>query len=178
MKKNSFAFVLVSLFLRAAAAFAEPTLSTDKDPKLTPIAFLTATDWLAKLPNTPDGKAVAIHAHFAWAENGRAIRVSNQFVTDGKAAPYIDGIYLWNPQRQTIEFVWSDAEGNLSRGNVTQSDGKLVHDFQITRPDGKSESYVARLTPQSDGSWTNEILLKKGGALTRVVQVTYVPERK
>jgi hypothetical protein len=176
MKKSS--VVLTFLFFFAVAACAQPPLAGEKDSRLAPIAFLTATDWVAKLPNREDGKSVAIHAHFAWAENREAIRVSNQFVTDGKAAPYLDGIYFWNPQTKTIEFVWSDAEGNLSRGSMTPTDGKLVHDFQITRTDGKSDSYVARVTPQPDGSWTNEILVKKNGALSPVVQVNYVPERK
>jgi hypothetical protein len=178
MKKSSSAFTFTFLFFFAAAAFAQPAATGEKDSKLSPIAFLTTTDWLAKLPNRPDGKTVAIHAHFAWSENGHAIRVSNQFVTDGKPAPYIDGIYFWNPQTQTIEFLWSDAEGSLSRGSVTPNDGKLVHDFQVTESNGKTESYVARVTPQKDGSWMNEILVKRNGALTPVVQVTYVPERK
>ena len=141
-------------------------------------AFLTANDWLAKLPNGADGKTVAIHAHFTWAENRQAIRVSNQFVIDGKAAPYIDGIYFWNPQTQTIEFVWSGADGDLSRGSVTPADGKLVHDFQVTHANGKSDAYVARVTPQSDGSWTNEILVKKDGTLSPFIQVSYLPEKK
>jgi hypothetical protein len=176
MKKSS--VVLTLLFFVAVAACAQPPVAGEKESRLSPIAFLTATDWLAKLPKREDGKTIAIHAHFAWAENRQAIRVSNQFVIDGKPAPYIDGIYFWNPQTQTIEFVWSDAEGNLSRGSVTPADGKLVHDFQVTHSDGKSDSYVARVTPQSDGSWTNEILAKKNGNLSPVVQVSYIPEKK
>lgn len=31
-----------------------------------------------------------IHARFTWTENRQAIRISNQFVTDGKPAPYVD----------------------------------------------------------------------------------------
>ncbi len=178
MKKSSFASVFTFLFFLAAAACAESPAAVEKDSKLSPIAFLTANDWLAKLPNRPDGKTVAIHAHFTWAENRRAIRVSNQFVIDGKPAPYIDGIYFWNPQTQTIEFVWLGADGDVSRGSVTPGDGKLVHDFQVTHADGKSDSYVARVTPESDGSWTNEILAKKNGTLSPFIKVSYLPERK
>jgi hypothetical protein len=178
MKKISFTPVFTFLFFLAAAACARPSATAEKDSKLLPIAFLTANDWLAKLPNGTDGKTVAIHAHFTWAENRQAIRVSNQFVIDGKAAPYIDGIYFWNPQTQMIEFVWSGADGDLSRGSVTPADGKLVHDFQVTHPNGKSDSYVARVTPQSDGSWTNEILVKKNGTLSPFIQVSYMPEKR
>jgi hypothetical protein len=178
MKKSFFAIFLVVLSPFSAASHAESTPAGEKGSRLSPIAFLTVNDWLATLPNGADGKTVAIHAHFTWAENRQAIRVSNQFVIDGKPVPYIDGIYFWNPQTQTIEFVWLGAEGDVSRGSVTPGDGKLVHDFQVTHADGKSDSYVARVTPQPDGSWTNEILTKKNGNLSPVIQVTYVPERK
>jgi hypothetical protein len=177
MKKRSFAVIPMLLFFLAAAC-AEPPAAGEKDSRLSPIAFLTANDWLAKLPSRPDGKTIAIHAHFSWAENRQAIRVSNQFVIDGKPAPYIDGIYFWNPQTQTIEFVWTDAQGEVSRGSVTPGDGKLVHDFQVTHADGKSDSFAARVTPESDGSWTNEILAKKNGTLTPFITVSYMPERK
>jgi hypothetical protein len=178
MKKRSPALFLILLLSLGVAVNAESPAAVEQSSKLSPIAFLTANDWLAKLPTGADGKTVAIHAHFAWAENRQAIRVSNQFVIDGKPAPYIDGIYFWNPQTQTIEFVWSGADGDLSRGSVTPTGGKLVHDFQVTHADGKSDSYVARVTPQPDGSWTNEILVKKNGTLAPVVQVSYLPEKK
>ena len=179
MKPSLFSSAFASLFFFASVpGFAEPTSVTAKDSKLAPIAFLTANDWVATLPQRPDGKTVVIHAHFTWAENRQAIRVSNQFVIDGKPKPYIDGVYFWNPGSQKIEFVWSDAEGNLSRGGVTQSEGKLIHDFEIAQPDGKSDAYVARVTQQPDGSWTNEILTKRDGALEPFVQVTYRPEKK
>jgi hypothetical protein len=178
MQKSLFVIFLVVLSSFSATSNAESPPAAAKDSKLSPIAFLTANDWLAKLPNRPDGKGVAIHAHFSWAENRQAIRVSNQFVIDGKPVPYIDGIYFWNPQTQTIEFVWLGAEGDVSRGSVTPGDGKLVHDFQVTHPDGKSDSYVARVTLESDGSWTNEILAKKNGTLSPFIKVSYMPERK
>jgi dipeptidyl aminopeptidase/acylaminoacyl peptidase len=140
---------------------------------LGPIAFFTAHEWDAKLPDSPDGKKMKIHAVFTWAQNRQAIRISNQFVTDGKASPYIDGLYAWDPKQHAIAFWYVDAKGSLSTGTVKLEDGKLVHEFQETQPDGKTASYVARVTPQGDRAWENEILARKENALTTIVKVRY-----
>src|SRR6202040_1924206 len=97
---------------------------------LGPIAFLTTHEWDAKLPDSPDGKKMKIHAQFTWAQNRQAIRISNQFITDGKAKPYIDGLYAWDSQQHMIVFWYVDAAGSLSKGTVKVEDGKLVHEFQ------------------------------------------------
>ena len=72
---------------------------------LEPIAFLTTHEWDAKLPDSPEGKKKKIHARFTWTQNGQAIRISNEFVTDGKASPYIDGLYAWDPQQHVIRVL-------------------------------------------------------------------------
>jgi dipeptidyl aminopeptidase/acylaminoacyl peptidase len=140
---------------------------------LNPIAFLTAHQWDAKLPDSPDGKKMKIHAQFTWAQNRQAIRISNQFVTDGKPSPYIDGLYAWDPKQKAIVFWYVDAKGSLSTGTVKMEGGKLVHEFLETQPDGKTAAYVARVTPQGDRAWENEILAWKDNALVTVVKVRY-----
>jgi dipeptidyl aminopeptidase/acylaminoacyl peptidase len=140
---------------------------------LFPIAFLTAHEWDAKLPDSPDGKKMKIHAVFTWAQNQQAIRISNQFVTDGKASPYIDGLYAWDPKQHAIVFWYVDAKGSLSTGTVKVEDGKLVHEFQETQLDGKTAAFVARVTPQGDRAWENEILARKENTLTTIVKVRY-----
>ena len=69
---------------------------------------------------------------FRWTQNRQAIRISNEFVTDGKASPYIDGLYAWDPQQRRIVFWYVDAKGSLTKGTVKMEDGKLVHQFQET----------------------------------------------
>jgi hypothetical protein len=92
--------------------------------------------------------------------------------------PYIDGLYVWNPQKNAIVFWYADAEGNLSEGTVAVSEGKLVHEFQEIHVDGKVESFVARVIPlASDRGWDNEILARKEGALTPVVKVQYLADK-
>jgi hypothetical protein len=140
---------------------------------LFPIAFLTAHEWDAKLPDSPDGKKMKIHAVFTWAPNHQAIRISNQFVIDGKGTPYIDGLYAWDPKQHAIVFWYADAKGSLSTGVVKVEDGKLVHEFEETQPDGKTATFVARVTPQGDRAWENEILARKENTLTTIVKVRY-----
>src|SRR2546423_2100587 len=87
------AFAIVCIYAQTPAPSA---------PALEPIAFLTTHEWDAKLPDSPEGKKKKIHARFTWAQNRQAIRISNELVTDGKASPYIDGIYAWDPKQSTI----------------------------------------------------------------------------
>ena len=140
---------------------------------LEPIAFLTTHEWDANLPDLPEGKKKKIHARFTWAQNGQAIRISNEFVTDGKASPYIDGLYAWDPQQHVIVFWYVGAEGSLTKGTVKMEDGKLVHEFQETQPDGKAAEYVARVTPHGNEAWDNEIFARKANGLTPLVKVRY-----
>ncbi len=152
---------------------AQPTVSTMASPALSAIAFLTKHEWEAKLPESSDGKKIKIHAQFTWSQNGQAIRISNQFVTDGKTRPYLEGLYAWDPQQRAIVFWYVNAEGSLTKGRVKTEDGKLVHKFdQVTR-DGKSSAFVANVTPQGEQAWENEIFERLGSQLKPMVKVRY-----
>ena len=166
--------LLPSSLLPAAAE--EPSAKAPVS-SLAPLAFFTAHEWDAKLPDSPDGKKMSIHARFTWAQNKQAICISNQFVIDGKPMPYIDGLYFWNPEKRVIMFVYSDAKGGLFEGTVRLEEGKLVHEFQEIHPDGKIDPLLARVTPHGTDSWDNAIFARKDGALTPLVQVQYLPAR-
>jgi hypothetical protein len=140
---------------------------------LHPIAFFTAHEWDASLPDAPDGKKRKIHAQFSWTPNGHAIRISNQMVIDGKPTPYIDGLYVWDPKQHSIVFCYAGADGGLTNGIVRLENGKLVHEFEETDKDGKTARYVARVTPIGDSGWQNEIFAKGANGLTPVVKVQY-----
>jgi hypothetical protein len=162
------------VMLAGAILFAAlPLNGQTPSAELGPIAFLTAHEWDARLPDSPEGKKRKIHAQFTWAQNRQAIRISNQFVTDGKPSPYLDGLYAWDPQRHVIVFWYVDAKGSLSKGTVKLEGGKLVHEFQETQPDGTTAAYVARVTPQGDKAWENEILVRETKGLIPVVKVQY-----
>jgi len=140
---------------------------------LQPIAFFTAHEWDAPLPDAPDGKKRTIHAQFSWTPNGQAIRISNQMVIDGKPTPYIDGLYAWDPKQRSIVFCYAGADGSLTNGVVRLENGKLVHEFEEIDKDGKTAHYVARVTPFGDSGWQNEIFAKGANGLTPIVKVQY-----
>ena len=91
---------------------AHAQTSTTSVATLEPIAFLTAHEWDAQLPDSPEGQKKKIHATFTWTQNRQAIRISNELVTGGKASPYIDGLYAWDPQQRVIVFWYVDAKGS------------------------------------------------------------------
>src|SRR6266513_3510625 len=150
---------------------AHAQTSTTSVATLEPIRFLTTHEWDAKLPDSPEGKKKKIHATFTWTQNRQAIRISNQFVSDGKASPYIDGLYAWDPQQHVIAFWYVDAKGSLTKGTVKMEEGKLVHEFQEIEFDGKTADYVSRVTPHGSEAWDNEIFARKGNGLTPLVKV-------
>ena len=165
--------MLAGAILVAELPLNGQTPAANSPAELSPIAFLTAHEWDARLPDSPEGKKRKIHAQFTWTQNRQAIRISNQFVTDGKPSPYIDGLYAWDPQQHVIVFWYVDAKGSLSKGTVKLEDGKLVHEFQETQPDGTTAAYVARVTPEGDKAWENEILVREAKGLIPVVKVLY-----
>ena len=142
-------------------------------PNLGAIAFLTRHEWEAQLPDTPDGKKRKIHAQFTWSQSGQAIRISNQFVIDGKVRPYLDGLYAWDPQRRAIVFWYADADGGLTKGEVKAENGKLTHEFDQITSDGKSAAYIAKVTPHGEEAWDNEIFERHDDALQPIVKVRY-----
>ena len=153
--------------------YAHAQTSAPSAAALEPIAFLIAHEWEAKLPVSPEGKEEKIHARFTWTQNRQAIRISNEFVTHGKASPYIDGLYAWDPQQRVIVFWYVGAEGSLTKGSVKMQDGKLVHEFQEIQPDGKTAEFVARVMPHGNEAWDNEIFARKANGLTALVKVRY-----
>src|SRR5215211_4047638 len=144
MKQMKIPKIIASIAAGAIAVLcAHAQTSTISVATLEPIAFLTAHEWDAQLPDSSEGKKKKIHATFTWTQNRQAIRISNELVTDGKATPYIDGLYAWDPQKHVIVFWYVDAKGSLTKGTVKIEDGKLVHEFQETELDGKTADYVA-----------------------------------
>lgn len=177
MTKHSVALclVLLALTFSAVSRAADSAPNDANSSPLAPLAFLTAHEWEAKLPDSKDGKKMSIRARFTWAESRQAIRISNQFLTDGKAAPYVEGIYAWNPEKKALVFMYVGAEGNFSEGMVQWKDGVLVHQFREIQTNGTAHDFVARVTPHGTDSWDNAILAREGDALTPVVQVQYRP---
>jgi len=140
--------------------------------QLQPLAFLATHEWQAILPDSPQGQKMKIHSHCTWSSNGQAIRIFSEFITDGKARPYIDGLYAWDPQQKVIVFWYVDAQGGLTKGTVKMESGTLMHEFEELSGDGKSAAYLAKITPHED-SWDNEIFARNSEGLKQIVKVRY-----
>lgn len=151
---------------------AEPPTESHSS-NLKPLEFLTAHEWQATLPDSPQGQKISIHSHCVWASNGQAIRILSDFVTDGKARPYVDGLYAWDPQRRIIAFWYVDARGNLTKGTVKMEGATLMHEFEELSADGKSAAYLAKVTLHGDESWDNEIFARNSDGLKPIVKVRY-----
>ena len=171
MRLLSICMVLLLTTVKVLRAQTSTPLPTS--PNLSAIAFLTKHEWEAQLPDEQDGKKREIHAKFTWSQNGQAIRISNQFLTDGQPRPYLDGLYTWDPQRRAIVFWYVDAEGTLTKGEVKTEDGKLIHEFEQVTSDGKSTTYVAKVTRHAEEAWDNEIFERRGTELKAIVNVRY-----
>jgi len=172
MKRLLF-FQAAFLALIVTGARAQTPVATGPASPLSAIAFLTAHEWDAKLPDSADGKKMKIHAQFSWSESRQAIRFNSKFVTDGKARPYTEGFYAWDAQQRVIAFWYFDAEGTLTKGTVKAEGEKLVHEFEQIKGDGKSSTFVANVTRQGEQSWENEISSRTGRELKLIVKVRY-----
>jgi hypothetical protein len=173
LMKRIFYFKVAFVALIVTVARAQTPVATSTTSPLSPIAFLTAHEWEAKLPDSADGKKMKIHAQFSWSESRQAIRFNSKFVTDGKARPYTEGFYAWDPQQRVIAFWYIDADGTLTKGTVKADGEKLVHAFEQIKDNGKSSTFVANVTPQGEQSWENEIFSRTGGELKPIVKVRY-----
>jgi len=151
------------------AASAKPSA----DNPLAPLAFLTEGEWEAKLPPQPNGQQVSILAHFSWANNYRAVRISNVYAVKDKTVPYIEGLYAWNPQKKAIVFTYVDSKGNFYEGTVRPLSDGLLHEFVMIDSTGGTTQYSARQTRSGDNAWVNEISEIKDGKPVPEVTVRY-----
>jgi dipeptidyl aminopeptidase/acylaminoacyl peptidase len=129
--------VLIGFLASSLLCVAEESPKPVASP-LAPLAFFTVHEWDAKLPDSPDGKKMSIHARFTWSENKQAIRISNYFVIDGQQTPYIDGIYAWNPEKRAIIFVYSDAKAASMKGQSASRTESSCTNSRRLIPTGRS----------------------------------------
>ncbi len=129
--------------------------------------------WSAPLPAGKDGLPRSIELVFSWAQNHHGIRFDSVFVTGGQRSPYVSGMYVWNAATKQLEMVYTDADGSLTRGPVTFTDGILVHDLTETDSDGTVDQVQVRIAKFGQDAFTDEIYVLRSGAYVKVAAVRY-----
>jgi hypothetical protein len=179
MKTSPLPYLLLSACL-ATGLLAHPCSAADSTAEskagsspLDPIAFLVDGAWTGRLPAGPNGAQASIEMRFTWTANHQGIRFDSYFVQGEKRSPYTSGMYGWNPGKKKIAFWYSDSDGSLHEGTVTNQNGVLVQDFTITDKDGKVTTARSRLTRPEPNVFTNEISVQKEGAWQKIAEVRY-----
>ena len=165
-------FIAFFLFARALSA-----QQTETAAPLAPVASLVGGVWRADVPVKEGQAPQQLEARFTWADNQQAIRFSSAFVRAGKPAPYTDGFYAWNAAKRKIAIHYTDSQGGLTEGLVTNEAGVLINDLTVFEKNGEITPVRARLTKSGDDTFTNEISLKKDGEWVPFVTVRYVRQK-
>src|SRR6266487_3037683 len=69
-----------------AIVYAHAQTPAPSAAALEPIAFLTAHEWDAKLPDSPEGKKKKIHARFSWTQTVRLFESATNLSRTGRRA--------------------------------------------------------------------------------------------
>jgi hypothetical protein len=153
--------------LRLAATSPAPL------PPYAAVASLVGGTWSATLPPGKDGAPRSIELTFAWAQNHQGIRFDSAFVSGDKHVPYVSGLYAFNAATKKLEMFYSDAEGSLTRGPVTLTDGVLIHDLTESDSDGTVDQVQVRIAKFGQDAFTDDIYVSRSGAFVRVASVRY-----
>ena len=142
-----------------------------------PLEFLVGGTWIAPLPADKSGAKRTLEAHFTWMPNHRGVQFESAWVTGEKRAPYVNGLYVWDPAKQKLAIFYTDAGGDFTSGTLTASDRVLVHDLSDVDSNGTSTPVRTHLTKIDENVFTNEVLIQKDGAWTKVAEVRYERQR-
>ncbi|MEO6003678.1 MAG: hypothetical protein ABIZ04_27140 [Opitutus sp.] len=170
MKKH----LLTCLFFFASGVAA---MSADTASPLAPVASLVGGVWRADVPVKEGQPPMQLEARFTWAENQQAIRFSSAFVRAGKPAPYTDGFYAWNATKGKLALYYTDSQGGLTEGLVTDEAGVLINDLTVFEKGGATTPVRSRMTKIGDDTFTNEIFLKKDGKWAPFIMVRYIRQK-
>ena len=160
-----------TVFGSLAAAGAE-TNAMPVSP-FAPIEFLVGGIWHGELPSGTNEMKRAIESKFEWTGNHQGIRFESAWVTGDKRSPYCSGMYLWNPEKQQIEIVYTDSKGALIEGFVEQVGPVCQHNLKVVDKTGKAEQLQARMTRPDAKSYLNEVYMMEDGHWQKLVSVRY-----
>lgn len=129
------------LFVAGVTLVALPfTTVAGPAPGYEPLAFLAEHCWKGTFP---DGKQTDEHC-FKWIYDGKFLRDVHTVVGSGHPDFRGESIYFYDSAAKTLEYLYIEDQGGVSRGVVATEADALV--FPPTRyvEDGKTQTYRSR----------------------------------
>jgi len=167
---------LFTLFLVAGASLVLSATEASPAPASLygPVEWLAGGLWKATLPPMKDGSAVEIELVATIPANRHGVHLESTWVIGGKRRPYVSGMYAWDGAKKKFAIFYTDSNGALSAGDVMLEDGVLVHEMNVSEPNGTVSPVRVRLTKTGSNAFTNDIYLQKDGTWVQLVSVKYV----
>ena len=99
-------------------------------------------DWYSKPNGGPD---VSIHQNFRWGTNKSYIYYTTLTAEGAKPeAIHFEGMAVWNGQSKKLDYIVASEPGSGAQESGTfhvETDGTIVRDVKLTRPDGKTQNF-------------------------------------
>jgi len=165
--------------LQGVAAGAEPaqpkqTVQVPAPPQYAILESYVGGTWVGELPPQKSGGHAQFELHFSWVESRQGVRFESYYVEGERRVPYTSGMYVWNPAKKRLTTVYTDANGALTEGVISQDSATvLVQDLVIANRDGSVDSARVRRTKESADAFNEEIFVYKDKAWAKVAEVKY-----
>lgn len=153
---------MLDLLLAAAAASAQPL------PKpLSPLSFLVGHCWRGEFSRTGQQDTHCFEPVYGGAH------VRDRHAVTGKPEVYRgESLYSWNPEKKTIEYVYWNSAGGVSRGALRAEAGRLLFDGEEhLRADGSRVTYSTYWRRLGDDSY--EVVTNSADSPTGETVITY-----
>lgn len=126
---------LAGMLLWVAVAF--PALAAGPPAHFQPMAFLAGHCWKGTFP---DGRQTDEHC-FEWMYGGQFLR-DRHIVGSG---PYGgETLYWWDAEAKVVSYIYFNADGGVSRGNMRPRNGALEFPEERYRAEGVEQVYRSR----------------------------------
>jgi hypothetical protein len=142
--------------LVATGSIAQAPAATP-DP-LAPILWMTGT-WRAQVTPPGGDKPIVIEQQLTRVLQGNALN----FATSFSGVQRYQGLFAYDAHKKAIVFWYPSAGAEITEGTVTQQEGYLLADFQVTDEAGTVTPFQVRIVQlgAEDYSWT---IFNKGSA--------------
>src|SRR5215210_3196884 len=149
---------------QAAAQNPQPRMVIERPREIpnpyTAYDFLIG-DWYSKPAGGPD---LAIHQNFKWGPKKSYIFYTTlTSVNGGPEAVHFEGMAVWNGKTNNLDYVVTSEPGSGAQEQGTmhaETDGSIVREVLLTRPDGQTAQFRQRFWRTPDGNVATSLMRK------------------